>query len=239
MVKPSAIHQNNNFLNISSFFFNSSIQANFSLKQFPTNGELGRESFAKATAFNPLYLIIPIQTHSTKVVFCDIPGKVENCDGVFTNNPENVCSIQVADCMPIFFAHRFKPVYGLIHAGWRGLKNGILTRSGELLKRRNYNLFDFDVVIGPSIQDCCFEVNNDVARYFNLEFITMKEPHKFHINIQKTAQNELIQLGFVNEKIMMMNDCTFCNDEHYHSYRRNGSEAGRMIGLIGINGELA
>ena len=41
-------------------------------------------------------------------------------------------------------------------------------------------------------------------------------------------------IGFDINKITIMNDCTFCLDSMYHSYRRSGKNAGRMIGLIGI-----
>ena len=53
--------------------------------------------------------------------FSNTPGKLDNCDGVFTSNPKVVCSIKVADCMPIFFAHQYLSFYGVVHAGWKGL----------------------------------------------------------------------------------------------------------------------
>ena len=53
-------------------------------------------------------------------------GGVKNSDGIFSTNTNLVCSIQVADCLPLFFVHGFKPVAGLVHAGWRGLARGII-----------------------------------------------------------------------------------------------------------------
>ena len=93
---------------------------------------------------------------------------------------------------------------------------------------------EFEILIGPSIQSCCFEVSNDVVDQFDRRFITPKSDEKFQVDLQQSAYNSLSQLGFDISKITIMNDCTFCLDSMYHSYRRSGKNAGRMIGLIGI-----
>ncbi len=223
----------NSVLNISPFFINASIKASFSLKIFPMHGENGRKSFAKKIGFNPKNLIIPNQVHSTKVEFCTIPGKILNCDGVFTDQPKIVCSIQVADCMPVFFAHQSIPVFGIVHAGWRGLINGIFYNSAAILKKNAYDLLDFDIIIGPSIQHCCFEIGDDVVKYFDAQYIKRKNNEKFYVNLQEIALDKLIKEGFAKKNIFIIDDCTFCKSEKYHSYRRSGSKEDRMIGLIG------
>ena len=73
-------------------------------------------------------------------IFQILPGQLDNCDGVFTSNPKVVCSIKVADCMPIFFAHQYLPFYGVVHAGWKGLTNGILKNTSVLLKNMKFKL---------------------------------------------------------------------------------------------------
>jgi copper oxidase (laccase) domain-containing protein len=42
-----------------------------------------------------------------------------------------------------------------------------------------------------------------------------------------------LESGFIENEITVLSDCTFCEQEKYHSYRRNGKKAGRMIGLLG------
>ena len=37
--------------------------------------------------------MIPNQTHSTNVILSNIPGQINNCDGVFTTNPKITCLI--------------------------------------------------------------------------------------------------------------------------------------------------
>tara|TARA_B100000530_G_scaffold242986_1_gene158769 strand:+ start:548 stop:1234 length:687 start_codon:yes stop_codon:yes gene_type:complete len=223
-----------NWVKISTSFTNEKIKAVFSLKSSAIGQEASRQSFAKAVGFNSKRLIIPQQTHSNNIIFCESERKIPNCDGAFSDSSKNVCSIQVADCMPIYFAHKSEIVFGLIHAGWRGLVNGILSKSAFTLTEKKYNLMEFEILIGPSIQSCCFEVSNDVVDQFDRRFIIPKSDEKFQVDLQQSAYNSLSQLGFDINKITIMNDCTFCLDSMYHSYRRNGKNAGRMIGLIGI-----
>ena len=134
-----------------------------------------------------------MQTHSTNVSFCSTKEYVENCDGTFTNEGKKICSIQVADCMPIFFAHLTEKVYGIVHVGWRGLVNGILDNSADLLVREDYKLSDFEIFIGPPIQNCCFEVGDDIINKFeqihNLEQIVEEEEKWFDYGLQKLRNN--------------------------------------------------
>ena len=226
--------EKDNWLEISTSFTNPSIKARFSLRSFPMDQAGSRKFFANSVGFGSKDLIIPEQTHSNNVIFSQSPGRIPNCDGVFSNHTDYVCSIQVADCMPVFFAHRSKLVFGIVHAGWRGLVNGIFRKSVSTLLKKKFNLIDFEIIIGPSIQACCFEVRKDVLDQFDSQFVTPKGDGHFQIDLQQLALNELSQLGYDNRKIHIMPDCTFCLESQYYSYRRNGEKAGRMIGLIGI-----
>ncbi|MDQ7022634.1 MAG: polyphenol oxidase family protein [Candidatus Gracilibacteria bacterium] len=83
---------------------------------------------------NPDFLkgvIIPNQTHSNNIIEI-IFGKedLKNCDGVFTSRENNFkLAIRTADCTAITFIDKYN--YGIIHAGWRGLVNGIIEKMLE------------------------------------------------------------------------------------------------------------
>ena len=223
------------WVDLSNHFSNQNIKAIFSFKSFSTEGDLGRKSLAIASGFNPNSLIIPKQTHSTNIKFISGSGTVLDTDGIFSTNPEMVCSIQVADCMPVYFSHKSESIFGLVHVGWRGLVNGILAQSAKRIKEKDFSLLDYDILIGPSIQKCCFEVSDDVVDQFESGFVEEKEAGKYQIDLQKMVIFELTKLGFMKQNILSLNECTYCNSEKYHSYRRNGKKAGRMIGLLGYN----
>ena len=234
MERRSSKILDNEFLQIKPQFSNKSIKAFFSLRSFSVNGEAGRSNLAKLVGFKSQNLITPIQIHSTNVNFLLTAGLVQSCDGVFTNKKELTCSIQVADCMPIYFAHLSENVFGLVHAGWRGLVDGILEKSATLLSKNGYTLSDFEIVIGPSIQKCCFVVRDDIIRRFRSEFtFRTNQNGVYKVDLQKYAFSKMADMGFEESNIKLNNDCTFCLQEKFHSFRRDGNESGRMIGLIG------
>ena len=221
------------WVDFSHHFSNQNIKAIFSYKSFNADGLEGRKDLADQTGFNSDSLIIPQQTHSTNILFPMEAGRVLDTDGVFSSDPNLVCSIQVADCMPVYFVHQMDSVFGLVHAGWRGLVNGILLQSAKQIEEKGKTLSNFDILIGPSIQKCCFEVSDDVINQFDSNFIEKKWAGKYRIDLQKLALHQLVQNGFKREKITIQTECTYCEEEKYHSYRRNGKKSGRMIGLLG------
>ena len=93
------------FGEINSKFKNLQIETHFISKNF--DKKLFKPSFNFNLVKNKK-IIIPQQTHSSNVKFSDLPGSISRCDGIFTSNPNLVCSLKVADCMPIYFAHKSK-----------------------------------------------------------------------------------------------------------------------------------
>jgi len=212
---------------------NQLIRTKFISKNFFIQNNIKIIDYSLIAKFNQKNFLVPNQTHSTNVIFSNLPGEIDNCDGVFTTNPRIICLIKVADCMPIYFAHQNKSVYGIVHAGWRGLTNGILNATSILLKQNKQNIKNFDIFIGPSIQNCCFEISKDIVDNFSRRYLKPKASGKFLVDLQKMAFDILSSLGFNKKKIKISSECTFCLKEDYYSYRRDGEKSGRMIGLIG------
>ena len=213
---------------------NKSIKIYFFSKQYMLKKRIMKVNYKSFEEFDGKDFLIPNQMHSTNVNFSNTPGQFENCDGVFTSNPKVVCSIKVADCMPIFFAHQYLSFYGVVHVGWKGLTNGILKNTSVLLKKMKYRLASFDIFIGPSIQKCCFEVSDDIVKRFPSKYIRQKSAGKFMVDLRKIAFEELNSFGFRDEKIKISDDCSFCREDMYFSYRRDGANTKHMIGFIGF-----
>jgi len=83
-------------------------------------------------------VILPVQTHSNNIVEIKTGNEdLQNCDGVFTFNKNDFSlGIQTADCAAICFYDNKK--YGIIHAGWRGLVNGIIEKCLNILQIRKF-----------------------------------------------------------------------------------------------------
>ena len=210
---------------LKSIFF----QSNICFKK-----KLMKINYKSFEEFDGKDFLIPNQIHSTNVNFSNTPGQFDNCDGVFTSNPKVVCSIKVADCMPIFFAHQYLSFYGVVHAGWKGLTNGILKNTSVLLKKMKFRLTNFDIFIGPSIQKCCFEVSDDIVNRFPSKYVKQKSVGKFMVDYKRLLLMELNSFGFSNDKIKITDDCSYCREDMYFSYRRDGANTKRMIGFIGF-----
>ena len=173
------------------------------------------------------------QIHSPEILIVDSPGFYDPADGIINKGGNLVCSIKVADCLPVFFINDKSKTIGLVHAGWRGISSGIIERFVNGIKVCNENIIDFYVLIGPSIQPCCFEIMDDVLDHFDSKFYTLMKNNKYRVNLQAWTVDQLIKFGFSKEKISNINKCTFCMDDLYHSFRRDGPNSGRMYALAG------
>ena len=211
---------------------NKTIKIKFFSKKFFIQNSIDKLDFSLIKEFDQKHFLIPKQTHSKNIFFSNSPGQIDNCDGVFTSNPRVVCLIKVADCMPIFFAHKSMPFYGVVHAGWKGLTKGILKGTSIFFTEHKLKLNEIDIYIGPSIQKCCFEVSKDIIDKFPSWSIRPKKSGKFMVNLQKIAYEELKSIGFDKKRIKINSDCSFCKKNNYYSYRRDGEKTGRMIGVI-------
>jgi YfiH family protein len=130
--------------------------------------------------------------------------------------------------LPILVYHPMG-VIAAIHAGWRGLYDGVIPNALSMLPP------DPIVAIGPAIGPCCYEVGEDLASQFREKFgdeVIQTEPgQKPHLDLQRAAWIQLEKKGIANVDIA--NICTHCHPDLFFSYRRDGS-TGRMMSFIGL-----
>jgi len=217
----------------SSLFPFKNIVSVFSNKIYNVKNKVDLEIFSRSVKLNPYNLITLNQIHSSNIIVANNPGHYKSIDGVINFSGELVCSIQVADCLPIYFVNNSSKAIGLIHAGWRGLSKKIIEEILNKIILCNENLSDFYILIGPSIRSCCFEVGDDVIQFFDSNYYYKKNNKKYSVNLQKWALNQLISKGIDQNKIIEIQKCTSCLEASYHSYRRNNVIAGRMYALLG------
>ena len=72
-----------------------------------------------------------------------------------------------ADCLPIALARAngCRPALGVLHAGWRGLLDGIVAEGAKALGEGR-----LAAAIGPGIGPCCYEVGDEVAAPFRAAY---------------------------------------------------------------------
>jgi YfiH family protein len=157
------------------------------------------------------------QTHSDVVTFVKSP-RVYDSDGIYTEKPKLGLVVQTADCMPILLIDKKR--IGAIHSGWRGLKNNIVEKA---IKKFDVN--QLSISIGPHAQSCCYEIKEDVKKYFN-DYTEVRDD-MFFLNMSQVLKDLSEEQGF---QLEISSICTICNSS-YNSYRENKTSK-RQFGVI-------
>lgn len=194
-----------------------------------------RKIFLDALGIAPDHLAIPEQRHTAVVRNACTKGTYEECDALMTDVPGVFLSVSVADCAPVFLFDRSKKVVACVHAGWRGTAHHIVENTIHSM-REEFGSDPGSVVgfIGPSAGPCCYEVGTEVAGQFDPEFV-VRRSGTLYLDIRRANQAQFSHSGVPPESVEVLNDCTICKTEIYHSFRRDRQNSGRMMGVIGLN----
>jgi len=197
----------------------------------------------------PLHFIVANQTHSDNIHIVtedktkgwkSLSDAIEECDALITDRPHVMLTILTADCVPILLYDTKNHVIAAIHAGWKGTKAQIASKTITKMKETfNTKVEDIIAAIAPSIGACCYEVGEDVAQHF---FDTpqgfRQVQDKYMLDLPQINKIQLLQAGLKEEHIEMSNICTACDVEHFFSYRKEQGCSGRFMSMIGLKGSL-
>lgn len=174
------------------------------------------------------------QTHSTECIIVE-EEKLRNADAAITRSKNKVLAIMTADCLPILLCNQQGTEIAAIHAGWKGLVNGIIENTLIKMHSPPDKLLAW---IGPAICQSCFEVGNEVRELFQANysfgnnFFIQKSPDKWLGNLAGLAEKILNQNNVTD--VFQSNACTFERKKEFYSYRRE-QQTGRIASLIWFN----
>ena len=155
-------------------------------------------------------------------------------DGLVTAEPGVMLGIFTADCVPILMVDAKRKIASALHAGWRGVladTAGVGVRAMEKLGAR---VSDIRAALGPSIGQCCFEVDVDLADRFSREIegththTRAGRPGKAFIDLRAVARDQLERAGLDAANIASVGPCTRCTSDKFFSRRAAG---GKITGL--------
>lgn len=174
-----------------------------------------RKRFFRKLKINLKDVVEVTQVHDNEVLLAEnINYPNTKADGLLTNNPNFYLMINVADCMAIGFHDSKHNAIGLIHAGFRGLENGIIKKVVEAMKQNfKTNSSDLIVKINPSIGPC-----------------------HYRLDLWKKAEKQLTDYGILKENIDNPKICTY-ESSNYFSHRRSNDldeEEGRFVTILGL-----
>ncbi len=172
------------------------------------------------------------QVHGSEVRVVNSGGVYNHIDGLMTIQPGVLLCVQVADCIPLLLHDPVHNAVGAIHCGWRPIVAGIAEKALEIMKDR-YGTDPETVTasMGPSAGPCCYEVGDDVARVLHPSSLINRNRTVF-ADLKAELSRRLISAGLKKNNLEIFDDCTICNESLYYSFRRDGKNAGRMLGFI-------
>lgn len=175
------------------------------------------------------------QVHGTRAVeIVEARQHVGEADAFYTSAPGMPVSVITADCVPLLLSRRDGSQIAAVHAGWRGLANGIIP---EVLRALGAD-DNWVAVIGPTICAQCYQVSAELADDFARRFpdiaVNTLLPQPRHLNLRAVAAHQLKEAGV--SAIEHVGGCTCCaRDEHgalrYRSYRRGDRNSQQHAGL--------
>lgn len=178
------------------------------------------------------------QVHSARVLAAEDleEGVTVEGDAIIVSRTGTLAAIRTADCLPILIADPVRQVAAAVHAGWRGTAAGISSVTVEQMSSRfGSEESDLIAVIGPGIGDCCFEVGSEVAFQFGGIFPEREDlTGRTRINLAEANRRQLLGAGLQDSKIEIIDQCTCCGSERFHSFRRDREASGRMISVVGL-----
>ena len=222
------------YMDLSDLFRSGRIRAAFSLRTFKDKKSIDRRILSTMVGLEPNHVVNPKQIHSAKVKFVHTPGEIAGTDALVSKSNLVVLSIQVADCIPLFLADPLNGIIGLVHAGWRGVQKRIISITVNKMVQKGGSVEQIIAYLGPSIQQCCFEIGPEVSKNFPIDCLTNGDGDRLFLDLKQVATNQLIDSQILVNNILTSGECTKCNPEKYFSYRRSGARTGRMIGVIGL-----
>lgn len=202
----------------------------------PENVAENQRRFCDALGFSVEQLAWSKQVHGDQIRLVTASGGAEGFDALMTNTPKVLLAVSVADCAPILIFDAKNRVVAAIHAGWKGAAAGIVRKTLESMHAK-YGTMGADcfAYVGTCIDECSFEVGDEVADMFDADFKRFDTRRgKFLVDLKMANAAQLFQSGVPESQVEISPFSTVLHNEDYFSYRKEKGATGRMLAAIGI-----
>jgi len=172
------------------------------------------------------------QVHGTRV--CNAGKIASGCEGDagVTHRPGVVCAVLTADCLPVLLCDGGGTRVAAVHAGWRGLADGVVEAAVDALGVPGEELMAW---LGPGIGPHAFEVDEEVrAAFLHADAAADGAFRPSPAGRWLADLYALARLRLANHGVTRVHGgglCTFNDAARFYSYRRDGT-TGRMATLI-------
>ena len=162
-------------------------------------------------------------------------------DGLVTAEPGVILGIFSADCVPILMVDSKRKIAGALHAGWRGVVADIADAGVRAMAQLGARASDIRAAMGPSIGQCCFEVDAELGERFGREIsgahnhTRAGRPGKAFIDLRAVVRDQLERAGLKAMNIASVGPCTRCASDRFFSRRAAGGKTtGLQMSFVGF-----
>ncbi len=179
-------------------------------------------------------------------------------DALVSDDPSQVLSVRVADCVPVLLATRQGDRVAAVHAGWRGVIAGVVPAALRELRALSDDRppSQFLAAIGPCIGYDAFEVGPEVLAEFGRTFgsdapcrvvpdketesggpaLSERSESKGRVDLRQSIRLQLLEAGVPADQIDLSDRCTWSDRSEFYSHRRDNGVTGRMAAVIQAKG---
>jgi polyphenol oxidase len=173
---------------------------------------LAHKQTADALGFSGMPFVLAEQVHGSGIARVDAPSPLPaaGADGLITSRPQLCLAIYVADCAAVYLADKETRSIGLIHAGKKGARLGVVKKAiGAMEQQFGTDPGNLVMQISPCI----------------------RPPH-YEVDFAAKIVNQAREAGV--RAIFDCDTCTACHPDLYYSYRREKGSTGRLLALAAI-----
>jgi YfiH family protein len=145
-------------------------------------------------------------------------------DALITTVPQTAIGVLTADCLPIIVYNNQSHTLANIHAGWRGIIQGIIGKTlAKISTPYTDYARDYTIVLGPSARGCCYQVGREFGQNIPKTHIhSLQERNSdMYFDLHTYALQDLALHNIPLSAIERTPLCTIC-DTRFYSYRREG-----------------
>jgi len=192
----------------------------------------------------PPGLARPTQVHGARVVTADEclrAAQRPEADAVVSAAPGVAVGVLTADCVPLLLATRDGRAVAAVHAGWRGIACGVVEAgAAALCDAAGVAPEELLGALGPHIGPCCYEVDAPVIEALEAHLpggltaaLRPARPGHAMLDLGAAVRSALAAAGLPTAALAAAAaSCTSCDAERFHSHRRDGARAGRLVHFI-------
>lgn len=170
-------------------------------------------------------LLICAQKHTNGCVSPDDhswKGSETVGDALVTRRKNHVLMVRTADCAPVLLWDGAGQWIGAVHAGWKGVKAGVIQATLEKARLLGVSTLDVRAAIGPCVHQENYEVGIDVFEAFSAYptcFRSGVNPERWMFDLSQLVALKLHEHGIA--RVNVSNQDTYALSDRFYSYRRS------------------